>query len=477
MGRIRNIFIGLLILITVSCEGILDRNQVGKPIKFGIAQHTTRTAYSSNYDGRIDWNKGDKVAIYMDWDETRSGYGYYGYPREEKGIYEVYNIHENGRESHGRIRNVGGTVLKWQGNFEGNNGRANEFLHTFWSVYPSDTPFVNGEFKFSLPSNQNDINDVSGLGLAAYEKDINSAKEPNSEGYVELHYYPMFTTLCVTIDNKANFPTESGLILSSDQYGIVGSYSVDAKALYGGVSDGTGNSVSSNLRNNEATFFIIPRKYEKDKLYFSLGDKTMSIPETLYPGYKYNIKITTKVEVSGRMTDAAAQLIAGILGYGNSGQGLKDLMNQYLSGCYSDPNYFNNTVWNNFLNNIRSKLPNVTAADFDMFSDNEWECIKRLLKSLTKLEVNNGNYLNAKLTKKDFELFPNIEEIDMLYEQDVEIELNGWPKLKTVNISGNGKVILTVKNCPELTTITFSDGSRNNGSYADVDKTTCPKYN
>lgn len=475
MGKIKYILIGFLALIMVSCDGLFGvENNVGKPVVFGISQQNpkTRTAYSPNVDGQIEWRENDMVAIYMDWDD---GNGYAGIPRE-KGIYKVSpgsKLHSEGKDyRYGRISYLSDDKLTWKGDFRENDGRAHEYPHTFWSVYPSNTPFANGKFEFSLPSNQDNINDVNGFGLAAYRKGVYS--NTTSEGHVELLYSPMFTTLCVTIDNQANFPIGNELQLSSSDRMIAGSYDVDVSSGYNGVEGGNIKTISSNFKNGEATFFIIPREYRKNELFFLLGNETRPISDVLHAGYKYNIKITTKeVEVSGRMSDAAAQLIAGILGFGNGGQGLKDLMNQYLSGCYPDPNYFNNTVWNNFLNNIRSKLPNVTAADFDMFSDNEWECIKQLLRSLTKLEVNNGNYLNAKLTKKDFELFPNIEEIEMLYEQNVEIELNGWPKLKTVVIKGNGKVILTVSNCPALISITLN---ANKESRADVDKVTCPNY-
>lgn len=481
MGKLRHILFICLMFIMTSCEILFEPDNIGNPVIFGAAPGSkgvvTRTTYSGTVDGiteRIYWDIDDQVSIYMDWN---NGNGYTG--NLEYGLYNVYPgsyFHSNSKDyRYGRISHADGEILKWKGDFK--DGRAHEYEHKFYSAYPP-VNLINGKFNFYLPKDQNNIS-MNYAFMTAYEEGVKS-NSSGIDGHIELHYYPMFTALFVTIDNEADFQIGNVLTLLSNN-AIAGSYAVDPSKRYNGVDyrDSDITNIYSEFNTGETImFFIIPREYNENELSFKLGNEVKPIPVALHAGYKYNINITTKeVEVFGRMTDAAAQLIAGVLGFGNGGQGLKDLMNQYLSECYSDPNYFNNTVWNNFLNNIRSKLPNVTTADFDMFSDDEWECIKKLLKSLTKLEVNNGNYLNTKLTKKDFELFPNIQEIELLYEQDVKIELDGWPNLKIVTIKGNGKVILTVKNCPELTTITFSDGNRSKGSYADVDKITCPKYN
>lgn len=475
MGKIKYILIGFLSLIMVSCDGLFGvENNVGKPIKFGIAQHTTRTAYShSPYEpGRIDWNEGDKVAIYMDWDETRKGYGY-SINYREKGIYEVYGIHENGRESHGRIRNVGGTVLKWQGDFSGNDGRANEYPHRFWSVYPSNTRFEDGEFKFSLPSNQDNINDVSGLGLAAYEEDINSAKDPNSEGFVELHYYPMFTTLCVSIDNQANFPIGNSLVLFSNDYTIAGNYNVDISEFYEGIGDGDIDNVSSIFKNGEATFFIIPRKYEKDKLYFSLGDKTMSIPETLYPGYKYNIKITTKkVEV---VSPALAQLILSLLvangGAHDSWRTFEDYFRKYFKydsadalqkGIYQDTPSNGKTLNNDARN---ATLDNANEILEALFPGEKLTGLLAFLQTLTDIHISNGNSPKLNSSELDLSFFKSAKTIYLeLSESDMAINVNGLEDLESIELQTTGnchKIELNITDCPNLKKVKMNGDAPN----------------
>ena len=433
MGKVKYILFGCMMFIMASCEGLLYTDNVGNPIRFGISQQyypKTRTSYSQEYDGRIDWNNGDKVAIYMDWDETRSGNGYAGYPREEKGIYEVYNIHENGKESHGRIRNVGGTVLKWQGDFNGNNGRANEYLHTFWSVYPHDTKFENGKFEFSLQSNQNNINDVTGLGLAAYEKDINSAKNPNSEGYVEFHYYPMFTTLCVTIDNAANFQIGNNLELSSDDYRIAGKYYVDISKRYGGVEGGDIYNVSSTFSGSKVMLFIIPREYEANKLYFSLNGERKLIPEVLHAGYKYNIKITTKeVEVEPGFSSFVNGVILA------EAHKRRD-RGQWEYGWYLDGD-------GDFAYNGQ-KVP----------SEKIWE----IINSLVDLDVE-GTWEITEATAEDFNIFPNIKTVKINATNLTYCEISN-PNITEISIYTQPHCTIDIHDCESLTKLELKS---NNG--------------
>ena len=451
MGKIKFILIGFLALIMVSCDGLFGvENNVGKPIKFGIAQRpTTRTTYSQEYDGRIDWVNGDKVAIYMDWDD---GNGYAGIPREGEGIYEVYGIHENGRESHGSIRFTGGNDLKWKGDFSGNDGRAHEYPHTFWSVYPSNTRFANGKFEFSLPSNQN-INDVSGLGLAAYERGVYS--NTNGEGHVELHYYPMFTTLCVTIDNAANFQIGNKLELSSDDYLIAGKYYVDISKRYNGIEGGDINNVSSTFSGSKVMLFIIPREYEANKLYFSLNGERKLIPEVLHAGYKYNIKITTKeVEVSSRMTDTEAWFLLAILKNNGGGNNCWNDFEDFWKNVYGfkDLNDFNNSGFWNKLNN------SIGAANFDEMGEllDEFfpgKLLDSLLTTMSKIEdinLGEGSLASSKkmpdiLLSEDFsKMFPNVKTIKLMPQNDITYKFFGLKKLETITLDGGYAVNVTI---------------------------------
>lgn len=419
MGKLRYILIVFLTLIITSCDGLFGvENNVGKPVQFGVVQNPkTRTSYSPNEPGRIDWNNGDKVAIYMDWDKTRNPYKD-DWSYRKKGIYEVYGIHENGKESHGSIRYVSGEILKWQGDFSGNDGRANEYPHTFWSVYPSNTTFDGVSFYFKLEDIQN-YTDVSGLGLAAYEEGVYS--NTNGEGHVELHYYPMFTTLCVMIDNKANFPIGNSLELSSDVYTIAGNYSVDISERYNGIKGGTVNNVSSTFNNGVSTFFIIPREYGANKLYFSLGDKTMSIPETLYPGYKYNIKITTKeVEVE----PGFSSFVNGVI--------LAEAHKRRDSGQSGYDWYLDND--GDFAINGQ-KVP----------EEKIWE----IINSLVDLDVT-GTWQITEATADDFNIFPNIKTVKINATNLTYCEISN-PNITEISIYTQPHCTIEIHDCESLT--------------------------
>lgn len=462
MGKVKYILFDCMMLIMTSCEMLFYTDNVGQPIRFGTTQQyypKTRTSYSTEYDGRIEWNDGDKVSIYMDWNE---GNGYAGVPRE-MGVYEVYGIHQNGQQSHGSIKYSSGDVLKWKGDFNGNDGRAHEFPHTFWSVYPYDTKFEGGTFEFYLPDNQSNINDVGGLGLAAYEKDINSAKEPNSEGYVELHYYPMFTTLCVTIDNEANFQIGDILKLSSNNP-IAGNYTVNISERYNGVKGGDINNVSSTFNNSEIMLFIIPREYAANTLYFSLNGEQKPIPEVLHAGYKYNIKITTKeVEVQGVPNEVAQIILSYLRKIGNQGYNqFKKFFEDYFDYIEKDykqgQNYFDEGWYKQLQDGFKQaqKDNNWSGLLSDLFAvppavkDGALNEILRLIaQNTTELVITEGDYKitndfdeNTNLSK----YFPNLTSIKLIVQEPHTIYLTGFQYLTYVEFDGgsNGDVTLII---------------------------------
>lgn len=460
MGKLKYLLIGFLIFIITSCDGLLGNN-IGKPIKFGIAQYpTTRTAYSQYYDGRIDWIEGDKVTIYMDWND---GSGYSNNYRES-GVYEIYDIHPNDRESHGRIRYIGGEQLKWKGDFSGNDGRAHEYPHKFWSVYPP-TSLVNGKFSFYLDPNQDYI-DVSELSLVAYEKDVYS--NTDGEGHVELHYYPMFTTLCVTINNEADLQIGNVLELSSDNYDIAGNYYVDVTNDYLAIEGGNSSTVSSDFNIGETiTFFIIPREYSANELYFILGNESRPIPEAIRAGHKYNITINTKeIEVAdSRMTDTEAWFLLAILKNNGGGNNCWNDFENFWKNVYGfkDINDFNNSgFWNKFNNSI-------STANFDEMGEllDEYfpgALLDSLLTTMSKIEdinLGEGSLASTKkmpeiLSSADFsKMFPNVKTIKLMPQTDITYKFVGLESLETITLDGGYTVTVNIilEDCAEGVTI------------------------
>ena len=487
MGNLKFILISCLVLIATSCNGLFGvDNNVGKPVQFGIVQNPkTRTSYSSEYDGRIDWVNLDKVAIYMDWDETRKGYGYSSNYREN-GIYEVYNIHENGRESHGSIRYVSGEILKWKGDFSGNNGRANEYPHRFWSVYPYNTPFSNGKFEFSLPSNQDNINDVSGLGLAAYEVGINSAKNPNNEGYVELHYYPMFTTFDVTVNNNSKKNITGELRLASKNQAISGTYYVSVQGSKFVFDSFDSNNNRFNYIDKtigtlpdegsvELMYFMVPINYGSDDLYFSFSFEEDGVIHPINNGVtggkKYNIVINVNeknVEVEepvpvpptgDDLDEVTAQIILCYLrvvlvnnGYNKfesfwktyfdytdktSQPGGKTGSDYFNEGWYQQfQNKFNNASdWLGFIYELFGVPPAVKEGALNAMLKEIWE------SGITELSLNNGDSKLANGFTETTQLskfFPNLQSLKLQIDgkKGYVIYLTDFDSLN-VEIGGN----------------------------------------
>lgn len=417
MGNIRALLLGYLILIAAACGKNVDN--IGKPIQFGLSSLSTRTAYTSDYDGRIKWEDGDQVTIWMGWE---------GGDHLECEDYRVYRIRDVNQQSYGRLKPVGNS-LEWHGEFR--DGRAYEYEHTFYSVYPASAGYSfdnSSVFSLYLPEDQTGM-DVGKAPLVAYS--TSKDRVDSDGGVVYLEYYPMFTTLCVTVDNKAGLPTGNGLRLSSDQYSLVGSYSVDARYPYESVSGGAEKSVSCPLRDNKATFFIIPREYGKDKLYFSLGDKTMSIPETLYPGFKYNIKITTKeVEVE----PGFSSFVNGVILAEAHKQGSPFYHPGWQFG-YVDGEQ--KIFWNNPNNN------------------NNWEPVPdeflwEIINGLVDLDVEGTWEIGYVITPDDLNIFPNLRTVNLKgWFQNVEINN---PNITELNIESTQLNNLHIHGCNSLTT-------------------------
>lgn len=490
MGKIKYILIGFLALIMVSCDGLFGvENNVGKPVVFGISQQNpkTRTAYSLNVDGQIEWRENDMVAIYMDWDD---GNGYAGIPRE-KGIYKVSpgsKLHSEGKDyRYGRISYLSDDKLTWKGDFRENDGRAHEYPHTFWSVYPSNTPFANGKFEFSLPSNQDNINDVNGLGLAAYRKGVYS--NTTSEGHVELLYSPMFTTFDVTINNKSKKNIIGNLKLASENKYICGTYYVrvkDNKFVFDSFDpnyseDYIEKAIETLLdgKSTELMYFIANTDYSGGDLYFSFEDGVKHpIGENIIGGYKYNIVINVNeknVEVEV-LSDAAAQMLALAIRHWINDQNaifalLQDLYD--VNPPEGKNNWFNNNIWGKFCNltNDESTFKKLTYKDLvDVFGSKS--AVDSLLnyiqqKSYEKKDVTitASPKICTSLKGTDLvSLFPGATNIYLQISQNnvdknnpIHVDIEGFDNLLSVTIEYAQSVKL--KDCLKLATATFRNPS------------------
>lgn len=423
MGRLKFILVGFLILIISSCNDLFNVNNIGKLIKFSTLP-STRTIYSPEYDGRIEWVDGDKVAIYMTWEGSQVF---------ENADYSINLDNNDGKLSYGKLNPIGES-LKWHGYFK--DGRAWEYVHTFYSAYPP-TVLNDGKFSFYLPSEQDQMN-VSKAPLAAYSTSSN--RFDNDGGTVYLEYYPMFTTLHIIIDGEVNSQINALELLSND-YMIAGNYTVDASKRYNGIEGGNINKVSSTFDGNEIIFFIIPREYEANKLYFSLNGKQKFIPEVLHAGYKYNIKITTEVEVE----PGFSSFVNGVVLAEAHKQG-KNWQWGYVDGerkiFWNNPDNYNN--WEPVPDELLWEIIN-SIVDIDY--EGSWEITEitskdlNIFPKLKTVKINASNLMSIDINN------PNITELNITSEAIHTIKVEGCDLLKTFNISSKNNISeVVVKN-------------------------------
>ena len=509
MGKLKFISLCCLIFATTSCERLFNTDNVGQPVQFGTTLSSstpkTRTSYSGVVDGnteRIHWSDGDQVSIYMDWDENRDGTGYTGKP--EYGVYNVNpgsNFHPNDMR-YGRISYANdGEALKWHGDFSEGDGRAHEYPHTFYSAYPP-TALINGEFIFGLPSSQN--GSMKNAYMASYEEGVFS-NTSGADGHVELHYYPMITTFCLSIQNDLDEPIEKITLKSdSDSKKLTGNYSVSVKSdgrfgfnNYKGNNSGevirTVN-VGSGKTEKDILLFIIPQHFEANELYFLLNSSETKryIPSSIEAYYKYNINITVskeEPEVDGRMSDAVAQMLAmAIRHWINDQNGVYDL----LKDCYDvNPpegknNWFSKNIWGSFCNltDTEGTFKNLTYQDLvDVFESEE--AVDLLLnflrqKSYERGEVNitaspkictslNGTEL-ASLFPGATTIYLQVSQNIVDSENPIHIDVEGFDYLTTVTIEYAQSV--SFNNCPNLVTATIRNKASNYKGYTVSE---CPK--
>lgn len=461
MGKLKFILASLLII--TSCNELFNVDNVGKPVKFSTLP-STRTVYSSEYDGRIEWTNGDAVSIYMTWE----GADYTGTP--ESAVYNVSLTDNNGRYSYGELSPVGES-LRWHGYFR--DGRAWEYVHNFYSAYPP-TDFVDNMFQFYLPSNQDGIN-MNYAYMAAYANSSNRVN--NDGGKVYLYYHPMFTTLCVTIHNDLSTPIGGELRLVTTETAITGDYFVSPNngqfefSKHGDrkytIASRTINTIGSGETGETVMFFIIPREYInndfRNELYFVFNNVVRPIPETIQPYYKYNITITaTEVEVTGsRMTDTEAWFLLAILKNNGGGNNCWNDFENFWKNVYGfkDVNDFNNSgFWNKFNDSI-------SKADFNEMGEllDEYfpgDLLDSLLTAMSKIEEINlgeGSLASTKkmpdiLLSEDFsKMFPNVKTIKLMPQNDITYKFFGLKYLETITLDGGYAVNVTIvlQDCAE----------------------------
>lgn len=501
--KIKSIFLaGLAAVALTSCEGLFY-NPDGKAIVFSAAAGSdarTRTQYSGEVENgkeRIDWKDGDQVRIYM-YLENAPGYTF-----DNTDSDYIVNWQENAGEiSRGRLSAKNETTtLRWVGN------AADKVSHMFYSIYPAtysgdltkDDTGVRVNFQ-DLANQDNTMNYAYMAAVAGpYTTDGEKSSNKNE---VDLNYYPMITTVYVTVKNDtgsdvSNIPVK--FASTNSEKPLAGPFSVqlNGDGDFTPVINPNGNGFVSELTKTISSlgkgeseyvmFFLLPQDYRTSDLVLSLPKKgstdfvKYSLREanknltTLYGRHKYNISVSLKGGdlTIDDLTPAGLQMAFAFLRYGKvhvkneywEGYSQIDgnLLYPYFQKLYPDSNDFLNKFWNSKFKHIGEKLPNVTEEDRKLLTDEEWQIIMYFLSTIDEFIIDSGSYINASFTEKDLSFLPNLEVLHFQYDDTskdnaggINISLSGISKLREVRLQGNALLNLTINNCYDLQKVDLS---------------------
>ena len=484
MKKIKNIAYLMIVSLLSSCSfETNDLDLTGQPILFGATVERqmpqTKTEYSgsTNQTGereRIDWvPEKDKILIYMYSDNGNGQDTQTPIPSQE---YVIKGETPQGYISVAPIS--ASNPLTWRGN---------EFEHRFTGIYPSSyggTYTDKGRWEdsfvtFKLPDVQDGSMDYA--YMAAISRFYKAGEKAT------LQFYPMITTLYFTFNNDTGKEQEIKYLElkeNSNYPPLVGSYEVAGRQGGQFYPRGYGFNNGSNkvtLQVNQPIaigesismpLFIIPQDrnasnmnvdifLSNKKLSNSLSNRQVSTFESLK---KYNISINlsgegTEIDPEPEIPDLPpvkpGDLTAG---------GCQFIYAAIKPGLLE---VFRALLGNDFINNKVDKLstPVTKEAFYEMFTLDEIKTILEYLQTASNVSIEYNSAITETITAEDFQtLIPCVKKLSIRVENDMEMYFEEMPLLSTLQIEGNGKIIIHAGGCDQLKTITWWDKQKQNGS-------------
>ena len=404
------ILTGLSLLSLVSCQKLFVSDRAGKPVTFSASSDITltKTAYSGEViDGRerINWVDGDPVKIFM--------YTHDGYRNNAEMTtrdYQVVNISTDGVKSVGKVASSAGNLI-WE---EGKT-------HDFYSVYPGNYIGSNNisgydrKISLTLPSAQQ--GDVAANMRYAYMAAVHEGYSTEGRGSVVLDYYPMVTTIYVTLHNATSEPVtvKSVRLKSTDSnISLVGTYKIStsggetpfAPLTYDYIATSPEVSVVLNNTtlqpggNATCVFFLMPvRTYNPSAMKLTVvtggGMADISLANStniqFEPCKKYNLSFN--VEERQIEYSDLTPVMNNLCTLSNS---VFCTQFEYLPSAQPPGLYYKEPQW-----------PRVPVSDAD---------IAQALQEITEISNENNHnldWLMHDLTPADFTIFPNLQSINL----------------------------------------------------------------
>lgn len=478
MNRINRVLAGLSVLALYACQAFFVDDRDTSVVQFSATagDARTKTEYGGAYSGEngtlmelIRWvpNK-DAVTIHMRCKDQNDNPIVPGHNVANYNIATVLPEKEGDYISRGTISpSDGSESLRWQGYFA--DGRAYEYAHQFYSVYPKENDDIefdetNHTFTFyGLPAQDGTMD----YAYMTAVKEYTAPREKNTDK-VQLDYYPMVTTVYVTLTNDtgasiSNFSEEITLSTSNENAGIVGSFraSVQGNKFIPEESSITGkettitNTISADElgigKSVSIPFFLLPRQYDPGDLILTVFGKSHTLAgkgvERFYPCKKYNI--TVNLNESGidiEISDAMAQLIFTWL-----------LDGQKLQQFDIDFNAFNISRNENWSTNPADALLAFFTKD-GVFDMEKWQKLLDMLLTATDIRLQD-KIMDSALTGQELKkYFPNLTKIDLKTEADLDID--GLEDLTTIHLYDHPTSV-TIRNCEKLGSINIENTNEN----------------
>lgn len=405
------ILTGLSLLSLVSCQKLFVGDRTGKAVTFSASSDVspaTKTAYSGEViDGRerINWVDRDPVRMIM---LTHDQYNRSNAESDIKTYY-VVDIHDDGNKSVGKVA-AAGPFLTWQENK----------IHDFYSIYPANyigSTNISGDTRainLTLPSAQH--GDIATNMRYAYMAAINEGFSTEGRGSVVLDYYPMVTTIYITLHNATSEPitVRSVRIKSTNSQALVGTYTITSSggstpftpqtwgetATSPEVSVVLDNATLQPGGNTTCVIFLMPTKtYDPNSLKLTVvtngGISDISLANTgnvqFEPCKKYNLSFN--VEERPIQYSDLTPVMNNLCILSNS---LFCTQFEYLSWATPQGLYYKEPQW-----------PRVPVSDEDIAA--------ALLEvtEISNVDNHSLDYMMANLTPADFAIFPNLQSINL----------------------------------------------------------------
>ena len=402
---------GVSLLALVSCEGLFVSDRTGRPVTFSASSEVepvTKTAYSGevvNGRERINWVDKDPVRMIM---FTHDQYNRSSNTETDTKTYYVVDIQDDGQKSTGKVAAAGG-FLTWQ---EGK-------VHDFYSIYPGN--YIgsvdigdNRTINLTLPSAQH--GDIATNMRYAYMAAIHEGYDTAGKGSVVLDYYPMVTTIYITLNNATQDPITVRSVRIKDTSGqaLVGTYTITSS---GGTSPFTPQNWGETATSPEVSVVL-------DDATLQPGGSTTCVI-FLMPTRTYDpnaLKLT--VVTNGGISD---------ISLANSGNVQFQPCKKYNLAFNIEERPIQYSDLTAVMSNLCILSDSIFCEDFEYLSwanppglyykGDEWprrpvtdEDLAAALLEVTEISNvgdHSMDYMMANLTPADFAIFPNLRSINL----------------------------------------------------------------